>query len=411
MVRHMPHHVHSYYDHHHRLYHRIIWPRYYYPVCYSFGPRLVFRSVFPYYHRKYVFVSLGGWWPSHYDSVRYYWYGWHPYAWYGYYPVAQEVGADTYKYYTYNYYLNGENSYTTSTYSSAENEIRPVDESTWADVRAKLEQQKAEPASQTLADTRFEEGVKSFEAGDFSAAAEKFAAAMNLAPNDVILPFAYAQALFANQQYTRAAEVLRGVLRTVSPEQEGVFYPRGLYGNDDVLFAQVQKLIDRLDSYEYDADMQLLLGYHLLGIGETEYARGPLERASQDQENAEAARMLLRLLEKIETQAAATKAVEAQNTATSPVQQGTAASPAQGTTPPALRTENAANIASPAPGVPDAPGKTTPGAGTEATVNGVTEGTVIRAIPKSGTGVKTPPAKREDDDAKPAIQRVDPGTQ
>jgi len=300
------HHTHVYYDPYHRLSHRIIWPTYYYPVCYSFGPQVLFRYVYPYYHRKYVFVSLGGYWPIDYTYTRYYWYGWHPYVWYGYYPVAREVAMDTNNYYTYNYYTS-DGDYTSYTSDAPlPDEGRPVDQATWAEVRGKLDRQKAEPAPQTLADTRFEEGVKSFEAGNYDTAAEKFAEARRLAPDDMILPFAHAQALFADERYSEAADVLRVAMRKVSPDKEGVFYPRGLYANDDVLFAQIEDLVDKQDRFGYDADLQLLLGYHLLGIGETGYAREPLERASRDMENVETARVLLKLLEKIESEADAT---------------------------------------------------------------------------------------------------------
>jgi hypothetical protein len=298
LIRYGYHHTYMYYDPYHRLSYRIIWPTYYYPVCYSFGPYVHFRYVYPYYHRKYVFVSLGGWWPYDYTYMRYYWYGWHPYVWYGYYPIAREVATETNNYYTYNYYTS-DGDYTSYTSDT------PVDQATWDEVREKLDQQQAEPAAQTLADTRFEEGIKSFEAGNYGRAAEKFAEAMRLAPDDMILPFAYAQALFADEQYSEAANVLRQALRKVSPEKEGVFYPRGLYSDDEVLFAQIEDLVDKLDRFGYDADLQLLLGYHLLGIGETGYARQPLERAGQDMENVEAAGTLLKLLEKIESEAGA----------------------------------------------------------------------------------------------------------
>jgi len=78
------------------------------PVYYDCGPWFGFRYVYPYYHRKYIFISLGGYWPFDYCYARYYWYGCHPYYWYGYYPVAQEVQGDTYNYYTYNYYTGSE---------------------------------------------------------------------------------------------------------------------------------------------------------------------------------------------------------------------------------------------------------------------------------------------------------------
>jgi hypothetical protein len=246
-----------------------------------------------------VFVSLGGWWPYDYTYMRYYWYGYHPYLWYGYYPIAREVvvGGDDYYTYNYNYYGDdgGYASYSSDT---------PMDPVTQAQLRAKLERQKAaEPAPQTLADTRFDEGVRSFEAGDYAAAAVKFDNAMRLSPNDMILPFAYAQALFADGQYDKAADMLRQALRNVTPEKEGVFFPRGLYANDDVLFAQVEKLLDKVDRTGDDADLQLLLGYQLLGVGETGYAHEPLEQAAQDPKDAVPAGILLTLLEKMEKEA------------------------------------------------------------------------------------------------------------
>jgi tetratricopeptide (TPR) repeat protein len=294
-----------YYDPYNRLHHRIIWPSYYYPVCYPFGPYASFGYVWPYYHRKYVFTSLGGWWPYDYDYMRYYWYGYHPYLWYGYYPIAREVDVGGNDYYTYNYYYGNDGGYT------GYNSDTPMDPVTQARLRAQLEQQRAAPpAPQTLADTRFDEGVKSFEAGEYAAAALKFGEAMRLSPQDVILPFAYTQALFADGRYDKAADMLREALKNVTPEKEGVFFPRGLYANDDALFAQVEKLVDKVDSTENDADLQLLLGYQLLGVGETGYAREQLEQASQAPKDAVAAGILLNVVEKMEKEAgpAATKA-------------------------------------------------------------------------------------------------------
>ncbi|NLH43703.1 MAG: hypothetical protein GX448_17840 [Planctomycetes bacterium] len=313
LIRHDYRHAYTYYDRYYRLHHRIIWPDYHYPIYYRFGPRPYFRYVYPYYHRKYVFISLGGFWPDDYFYIRYYWYGWHPYVWYGYYPVAREVVADNYNYYTYNYYYQDtDGSYANYTSNvPVNNDVPPVDQSTWADVRQKLDQRQARgPAAQTVADTRFEEGVKSFEGGDYGGAAAKFQEAMRLSPEDMILPFAYAQALFADGRYTESAEMLRKALSKVTPEKEGVFYPRGLYANDDVLYAQIEKLVDKMEQFENDADMQLLLGYHLLGTGETGYAREPLERASHDMQNSVAAKTLLKLADKIESEAKAADQAE-----------------------------------------------------------------------------------------------------
>ncbi len=289
---------HVYRDRRGRISHRIVWPGYRFPVYYSWGPFWTFRYVYPYYHRRYVFISLGGYWPTHYNYLRYYWYGYHPYDWYGYYPMAHEVAGDTYNYYTYNY------SYADSLAPSASYQpTGSVDHTTFADVRERLAQQTpAEPDAQTSADDYFEEGVKAFEEGDYAAAAQKFAEAMDLAPDDMVLPFAYAQALFANGQYSEAAQALRSALQNVLAEAEGVFYPRGLYTEDDLLFEQIDLLSEVAELYSSDADIQLLLGYQLLGIGEIDEAFEPLHQASLDLNNMDSAAILLDLLERIRTE-------------------------------------------------------------------------------------------------------------
>ena len=297
-IRHAPHYEHSYINWRNRLSHRTVWPRYRYMLHYSFGPWSTFRYVYPYYHRKYIFVSLGGYWPLSYSYRRYYWYGCHPYTWYGYYPIARELQGGTYNYYTYNYY--NDDNVVGSASSQVIGGIQTVDHNTFADIREKLAQQAAEePAEVTLADMYFEDAVKAFEADNYDAAIEKFAEAMALAPDDIILPFAYSQAFFAKEQYSEAAEVLRGTLVNVSPEKEGIFYPRGLYPDDDALFEQIDRLAEKAEVYSFDADLQLLLGYQLLGIGKLDEAVGPLQRAGRDMENAVAATTLLNVLEKI----------------------------------------------------------------------------------------------------------------
>jgi len=259
------------------------------------------RYVYPYYHRRYVFVSLGGYWPSHYRYTRYYWYPSHFYDWCGYSPVAREVQSDTYNYYTYNYYYDDTGATTDSTQPAQL--LSTVDENTFADVRAKLAAQAEAPDVQTLADTYFEEAVKAFEAANYSAAADKFVEAIVLAPDDMVLPFAYVQALFADKKYLLAAQALREALAKVPAEEEGVFYPRGLYPEEDVLFAQIDHLAERASLCGLDPDLQLLLGYQLLGTGEHEAAAEPLQQAKLDSTNTASATILLELLEKIKTEA------------------------------------------------------------------------------------------------------------
>jgi len=265
----------------------VIWPRYSCVIGYNHGPSYRFRYHYPYYHRKYVFVSLGGYWPLSYTHRRYYWYGYHPYTWQGYYPIAREVQTGSYNYYTYNYYSDD------SSYQAAPLAERAVFE--------QLGEQPAEPAEVTLVDTYFEDAVKGFEGGDYARAAEKFARAMELAPKDMVLPFAYSQALVANRQYSQAAEVLRAAMAKVKPETEGVFYPRGLYPKEELLLAQIDDLAGQAELFSSDADLQLLLGYQLLGLGQVDQALAPLMFAGKDMVNANAAGVLLKLLEKIKT--------------------------------------------------------------------------------------------------------------
>jgi len=235
-----------------------------------------------------MFISLGGYWPLGYRYTRYYWYGCHPYNWYGYYPIAREVRGTNYNYYTYNYYTDGDGGYQPAQTVNSE-------------IFENMAEQTAEPQEATLADVYFEEAVKAFEVAQYNTAALKFAKAVELAPEDMILPFAYGQALLASQQYSKAAEVLRGALAKVSPEKEGVFFPRGLYPDEESLLKQIDMLAERAAQFSFDADLQLLLGYQLLGIGQHDRAVEPLMNAGRDLDNAKAAAVLMELLEKIKT--------------------------------------------------------------------------------------------------------------
>jgi len=289
LIRDSYHHDYVYRDYYDRIRSRTIWPRFRFAVHYDCGPRFTFRYVYPYYHRKYMFISLGGYWPLGYRYTRYYWYGCHPYNWYGYYPIAREVRSPSYNYYTYNYYTEGDGGY------------QPAQTIVNSEIFENLAEQTAEPQEATLADVYFEEAVKAFEVAQYNTAAMKFAKAMELAPEDMILPFAYAQALIGSQQYSKAAEVLRGALVKVSPEKEGVFFPRGLYPNEESLLKHIDRLAERAAQFSFDADLQLLLGYQLLGIGQYDRAVEPLMNAGRDLENAKAAAVLMHLLEKIKT--------------------------------------------------------------------------------------------------------------
>ena len=281
---HYPHSRRSLYNYHRdhypsrRIFYWVSWPNCCRPICYSWGPRYTFGYFWPYYHRRFVFVSLGGYWPG-YTYRRYYWYGCHPYTWYGDYPPARVIAGDTYNYYYYNDAPQGE----------ALNEAHE-----------KLEKAPpAEPSQESQTDRYFEQAVKSFEAGDYAAAAAKFRDARDLEPGDIVLPFAYVQALFADGEYKAAADALREALMKASPEKEGVFFPRGLYPDDNVLQQHIEQLTRAAQLDPSDSDLRLLLGYQLLGTNRLEEAAGHLRSAGAEQKNSQSAAVLTALLEKL----------------------------------------------------------------------------------------------------------------
>ncbi|MHC4539608.1 MAG: hypothetical protein ACYS74_07480, partial [Planctomycetota bacterium] len=224
------------------------------------------------YHRKFIFISIGGYWPC-YTYRRYYWYGCHPYRWYGDCPPEYVIAGDTYNYYYYN--------------------DKPLEPDAVGRARQKLEEAPpAEPAEETVADRYFDQAVKAFEAGDYATAATKFHNAQALARDDIVVPFARVQALFADGDYGQAVEVLRRALVISSPEKEGVFYPRGLYSDQAVLEQQVQRLAEQVESNPLDADMRLLLGYQLLGMGKLDESASHLQNARLNGRNSQATTIL-----------------------------------------------------------------------------------------------------------------------
>lgn len=278
------------------------WPSSRFSIVYeSPGLSLSFGYVYPRYHRKYVFVSVGGWWPS-YDYQRYYWYGYHPYRWYGYYPEVYEINNpgtvnsnnSTNNYYTYNYYYGdtGDNGATTRTV---------MDSSQLANAQ-QLQSADIQPATAGRADELFDTAVKAFEEGSYDRAANIFADAMRLAGDDVVLPFAYSQALFADGQYVSAAQALRTAFQNLPADKEDMFYPRGLYAKEETLTQQIDTLGTKVDSRAFDTDLQLLLGYHLVGIGQLDDAIPHLQRAAGASENKPAADKLLKLIERVLSQ-------------------------------------------------------------------------------------------------------------
>ena len=262
-----------------RIFYWISWPDCCRPICYSWGPRYTFGFFWPFYHRKFVFISLGGYWPC-YTYRRYYWYGCHPYRWYGDCPPEYVIAGDTYNYYYYS-------------------DSAPRQDALGEAQKNLEEKAPAEPEQESQGDRYFEQATNAFEAGDYATSKGRFHDAMEFAPDDIVLPFAYVQALFASGEYSTATEALRKALIKTSPEKEGVFYPRGLYPDDEVLQHQVEQLERAIQLNPVNADLQLLLGYQLLGMGKHDEALGHLQSAQQDSNNTKSATLLIGLLEKL----------------------------------------------------------------------------------------------------------------
>ena len=121
---------------------------------------------------------------------------------------------------------------------------------------------------------------------------------MQISPKDIVLPFAHVQALFAGGKYYQAAEALRQALLKTSPQQEGVFYPRGLYKNENILNQQIRQLAQSVEENPVDANLRLLLGYQFLGMGKFDEASVHLENARLNSYTSRSAALLIGLLEK-----------------------------------------------------------------------------------------------------------------
>jgi len=253
-----------------------------------------FSYYYPRYHRKYVFVSIGGFWPTSYRYRRYYWYGCHPHYWYGTHIVEQPVVQNT-TYNTYNYY--GTSGTTTITGTSVY-ENPPLAQTT--DVVDVIDA----PTDESVVDICFAHGVKVFSDGNYTEAIERFRRAVQMDPDDVILPFTYSQALFADGDYALAAGVLRGAIQNIPEDELTIYYPRGLYEDEAVLTEQIQRLESAIAGEPFVSDYQLLLGYQYLGLGELQKARAPLAEASKDIANQFTAGKLLELADRLEAEQA-----------------------------------------------------------------------------------------------------------
>jgi tetratricopeptide (TPR) repeat protein len=247
---------------------------------------------YPSYHRKYLFVSLGGYWPYSYRYQRYYWYGCHPYYWYGSDVVSlpDTITYDYTNYTTYNYY-NTTPAVTTAVQAAVTTDL--AEDSAATDT----------PMPQTQADINFAGAVNAFEEGRYDNAAELFREAILQSPEDEIMPFTYTQALFASGDYALAAYVLREVMTKMPSDEPAVYFPRGLYKDDQILLNQIAQLESAIVMEPFSTDYQLLLGYQYLGIAQWDKAANALEQAARNPLNAGVVTKLLDIAEKMENDA------------------------------------------------------------------------------------------------------------
>lgn len=271
----------------------------YYPswIRYSSRPYWYgYSYCYPRYHRRYIFVSPCGYWPSYYRYRRYYWYGCHPYYWYGTTVITQPSRNVTYN--TYNYYGDNYDSGSTRGYYT----VAPADVvDDYDEIRGQILD---EPEYESPADLCFAHGVKIFSDGNYEDAAKQFREAVLLAPDDVVLPFTYSQALFADGNFAHAAAVLRNAIAQIPEEEMTIYYPRGLYEDEKVLAQQIDRLETAIKAEPFASDYHLLLGYQYLGLGQLDKVYAPLNEAAKDPANAATAHQLIKMAVKLEEEIA-----------------------------------------------------------------------------------------------------------
>ena len=156
-------------------------------------------------------------------------------------------------------------------------------------------------AEMELEDSRIAEQLgeiaEAFVQGDYDQAVERARKATDEVPQSTVLPFVYSQSLFAAGQYEQAADVLRSAVLEVDLETQGVFFPAGFYADLNTLTDQIAELSKTADADRKNADLQLLLGYQLLGVANYDQATEALDLAELDYTNKDAAASLKYVLE------------------------------------------------------------------------------------------------------------------
>ena len=245
--------------------------------------------------RSYFYVSLP-YYGSYYWGYPYYYYGW---------PRYYYCGLPYYRYYypypRYHYYEYYRNYYYTP---PTNRQLRSEDSGTVGpDENApKQTEQPAEQGEEAVEYVEFdrhsEDVADAFAARDYDKAAQRAEQALTDEPDNAVLPFVYAQALFAGGKYSQSADVLREAMSNLDTDKQEVFYPLGFYRDQAVLNDQIAGLAKAAAAKPSDAELQLLLGYQLFGVARYDEALEALQKAQPNYVNKEAATVLIDLLEK-----------------------------------------------------------------------------------------------------------------
>jgi len=158
-----------------------------------------------------------------------------------------------------------------------------------------------EQAQQNIEDSKITQHLGSvaeaFAEGDYEQAVKRALKAVEAAPESSVLPFVYSQSLFAAGRYDKAAAVLRKAVLGADLETQGVFFPAGFYADRQTWAEQIAELEREAGGQRDAADLQLLLGYQLLGAGSYDQAQEAFEQAERDYVNKDAAARLKYVLE------------------------------------------------------------------------------------------------------------------
>ena len=243
-------------------------------------------SVPSYRYYSYPYTYYYGYPNTYYYSLphrRYYYYG-YPYSY------------DNRRYY--NYGTDRPDQYKDTAEDTEQADLRrQLDKSNEAAQRALREARQANKTVEHLKADRYIDSVaKLFAKGDYRQAVGRASEALKAQPDSPILPFVYAQSLFANQQYGDAAGVLRETLRKVDVKEMGVFYSTGFYQSQATLNDQIGNLSEAAQNNPDLSGLQLLLGYQLLGLERFDDARNALELAKTQYTDKDAAETLIWVL-------------------------------------------------------------------------------------------------------------------